>query len=339
MSAAKVPCRGCGVEILPTTARDTGGLCAPCALGRRTVREDFAAVRRQWNRLIVTSSAPAATDYAKRYASGDYEGVWNALHQLDLRKPIATAIYDDAVACVRATMRRVRANVEHLVHALTNIGYEFHQPDRAHVRPSEEDRKVLAAIKQQYGPLPLSLRLFYEEVGAVDFQQSPSQLVRDSHECEAPTSPLTTLGEEDPLVVCSVQDLMAQIAANLPRLSRRYSDPPGTERLTCCLAPDLFSKANCSGGEGYLVYLPEPAVDFPLIGMWLDEVDPYQPADQYPYMMEGGYSSEFFVSHLRSCFHAAGFRGRIAFEPEDTLRRQRPSWDVLHNIARQLLPI
>jgi hypothetical protein len=287
----------------------------------------------------VTSSAPAATDYANRYESADYEGVWNELHHLDLRKPITTAIYDDVVECVRATMRRVRANVEYLVHALTNIGYAFHHPDHSHVRPSEEDRRVLAEIEEQYGPLPLSLRLFYEEVGAVDLRQSPSQLVRDSHECEAHPSPLTTLGEEDPLVVCSVQELMAQIAANLPCLSRRYSDPPGTERLTCCLDPDLFVKADCSGGEGYLVYLPEPSVDFPLIGMWLDDADPYQPADQYPYMMDGGYSSEFFVSHLRSCFQTAGFRGRIDLEPEDTLRRRRPSWDVLHNIACQLLPI
>jgi hypothetical protein len=39
------------------------------------------------------------------------------------------------------------------------------------------------------------------------------------------------------------------------------------------LAPDECHKANYSGAEDYHVYLPEPAVDFPLVGAWVGTPD------------------------------------------------------------------
>lgn len=47
---ARVPCRECGAEILPTTAEATGGLCMPCKQGRRKQLEAAKLARQEEQR-------------------------------------------------------------------------------------------------------------------------------------------------------------------------------------------------------------------------------------------------------------------------------------------------
>src|SRR5690242_8536974 len=106
MSNAKVPCRVCGVAIQTWTAARTGGLCMPCSEGGRPVPEDFEQVRRRWGRKVVPGAARRPTRFAERYEAGERGAVWNELHRLDLRRRTSQEAFDDAVVCVRLTMRR-----------------------------------------------------------------------------------------------------------------------------------------------------------------------------------------------------------------------------------------
>jgi hypothetical protein len=312
-------------------------LCAPCSEGRKTVPEDFQEVRRRWSREIVAGGAQGRSRFADRYEGGARTAVWDELHRLDLRRPTPEEVLAEIVACVRLTMRRVRANFECLVDGLPGLGYEFWCPEDAHVPPSPDDLTTLAAVEAGYGPLPLTLRLFYEEVGSVDLRQSIDQIVYEDDNRRATTSPVRTLGEYDPLFVTPLARLAQSAERDLPRLSRPFGEPPGGARLRCWLAPDMFDKANRSGGEDYHVYLPEPAVDFPLVGAYLEDAEPIlDNEDLYPPLGELG-ACEFFLSHLRRSFDNGGFRG--SFNPSGTGPRRGAEWEPLRELAARLLPV
>ena len=308
----------------------------PCSMGNRPEPEDFPKVRRRWSRKIKAQGKGRRTRFLERYEAGDREGVWDELHTLDLRRSTSMQVFDEAEACVRLTMKRVRSNIEHLARALAGPGYEFRSPEHVHVQPTPADLAALAVLEELYGPLPLTLRLFYEEVGSVDFRQNPDQMVRDDA-LRATASPLLTLGEHDPLFVTTPTDLAERAACELPRLTRPFGEPPGNARLLCWLAPDEFHKANYSGGEDYHVYLPEPAVDFPFVGVSLDHPDPILANEnQYPPRDDFG-PSEFFLSYLRRSFLNGGFRGQS--NPDGEGPRLAPQWEPLQQIAAQLLAV
>lgn len=336
MPTDKVSCKQCGDAILPTTAAKTEGFCMPCKNGARTVLEDFDVVRQKWRRCIV-SVTDSASNFTERYLAGDMEAVWSEMHRLDLREPTAEETLNDVTECVRLAMRRIRSNIECLIRALDELGYKFWFPNRVHVPPSSTDLESLRQLEETCGPLPLTLRIFYEEVGSVDLRQSQEQLIKWQDPNRERASMLELLGEEDPLVVFPVSELADEVRNELPRLSRNFFDPPGSSRLYCCLAPDEFHKANYSGGENYNVYLPEPSVDFLLVGAWLDSPEESASNEsQYPVSRDYG-PSEFFMSHLRKCLQGAGFRGRA--DVDNFSEREPPKWEPLAEIARDLLPV
>ena len=176
-------------------------------------------------RLTMSTRNSIRKSYLDRYLAGEHERVWDELFRLG-PTVIEQPLYDDAVAVVRETMRRVRANIEQLVVRLARIGFTFgydHRiqqmlSERSHVgmwqdylearqwsyrqspvflpaRLQEELRLELRGLgledveedilgdiapipdmkanilklDQQLGPLPLALRVWYEEVGAVNF--------------------------------------------------------------------------------------------------------------------------------------------------------------------------
>jgi hypothetical protein len=80
-------------------------------------------------------------------------------------------------------------------------------------------------------------------------------------------------GEYDPLYVTPIAKLAGDAERELAGLSRNVQHPAGSARLKCWLAPDECHKANYSGAEDYHVYLPEPAVDFPLVGACVGKPD------------------------------------------------------------------
>jgi hypothetical protein len=106
--------------------------------------------------------------YLDRYRLGEHEQVWEELLALGglIRQP---PLYDQALAVARETMTRARANIELLVPRLNALGYRFAHPDRAFVPADEETRRLAEQVEKRAGPMPLSLQVWFEDVGEVNF--------------------------------------------------------------------------------------------------------------------------------------------------------------------------
>jgi hypothetical protein len=241
-------------------------------------------------------------NWLQRYRSGDREEVWTELVALGSSVRNADVV-NEAAAVARETMARARENVEELHKRLQKLGYEFQYPDQVYIPPTAEGRRRLDQLESRIGPMPLSLRAFYEVVGTVDFTQSWTQLVQYNRPERKSSPELLYLGEYDPLVVGPLDE----------------KPEPGSESGHYFLAADEFHKANYSGGESYQVVLPDPRADFPISGMY--GVD------------------EFLVPYLRATFVGGGFRGRIRAVSEDRCVKDAPNLAITAELARDLLPI
>ncbi len=126
------------------------------------------------------------TSFLERYRAGEYEQVWDELVTLG-EQVHEEPLYSGAVAVARETMRRVRHNILLLIPRLRDLGYVFGHawavPQGAltaqHVvefareyppldPPAANTAHLLAEVERRAGPLPLSLRAFYEIVGGVN---------------------------------------------------------------------------------------------------------------------------------------------------------------------------
>src|SRR3981081_965409 len=121
-----------------------------------------------------------------RYVQGYHQEVYDELqamgHHLYEDHP-----YEDVLAVAREIMRRVRSNIEILIARLSTLGYQFGKgfwedfddlspQERAIIKqdipvfraPSSQTAKSVAELARLVGPLPLSLKCWYEEVGCVN---------------------------------------------------------------------------------------------------------------------------------------------------------------------------
>jgi hypothetical protein len=115
---------------------------------------------------------------------------------------------------------------------------------RAHVPPGPQARKHLARLEKMVGMLPLSLRVFYEVVGAVDWMgRHPILTPERSSICA------------DPLVVFPLEDALEEC-------QQRMEDE-GEAFIT--IAPDDLHKADTSGGEPYEIAVPDLCADAELL--------------------------------------------------------------------------
>jgi hypothetical protein len=222
-----------------------------------------------------------------------------------IREP---SLFPDPYAVAKETMTIARRNVELLVARLTKVGYRFNCPESVHVAPTEDTPKEIEQIEARLGPLPLSLRAFYEVVGSVDFVQSWKQLIHYHKKERDSATEIEVLGEEDPLVVAP----LSLIGDEKPKRGGR---------VYFCFAPDEFHKANYSGGENYHVWVPDPRADFEIVGMY--EIE------------------ETFVEYLRASFAYGGFRGRVECLPDDEsrCRKNTPKLEVVQSLAKGLAPL
>jgi hypothetical protein len=173
-----------------------------------------------------------------RYVRGECEKVWSELVALGpaVRQDPHAA---DALAVAFETMQRVASNVRTLVERLRGMGYRFATPAAAHVFPTAKTIKQIVRLEKTFGPLPLSLRAFYEVVGAVDFI--------GHHPSIAPASGSTC---PDPIVVYGVEDAIAELDG---------SDEEETSAIA--IAPDDLHKANTSGDDPYEIAVPDLRAD------------------------------------------------------------------------------
>lgn len=229
--------------------------------------------------------------FLERYRSGEFEQVWDELRHLGhrVRTP---PLFADAQGVARETMRRARANIERLIPRLEDLGFRFaYEPDSAkrvpawwgdsepvYEPPRTHADRFLNVAELTVGPLPLSLRAWWEVVGSVNFI---------GMHADWPDIDVT-----DPIVVGPVEML-----EGIAEKHREWLKEVEEENLSDCpfgvdIAPDNYHKANCSGGSPY-------SVEFPCVN-----------ADG---LFDGGPMT--FVQYLRNAFRWGGFPGFAGVEP------------------------
>jgi hypothetical protein len=180
-----------------------------------------------------------------RYQAGAHAEVWQELVSLGsaVREDPHAA---DALAVAYETMRRVNANVRTLVERLTAMGYTFsnNPGDSSYVAPAADVHKRILAFEKDFGALPLSLRAFYEVVGAVNLIGSHATI--DPKHGTVATDPLLVYGLDEGLVEYDEDDEDSRPSA-----------------LT--IAPDDLHKANTSGGAPYEMAIPDLRADGELV--------------------------------------------------------------------------
>jgi hypothetical protein len=177
-----------------------------------------------------------------RYTTGAHEEVWKELLALGsaIREDPHAA---DALAVAYETMRRVRANVETVTARLQAFAYQHALETTLHQPPGPKTRKLIARLEKKAGVLPLSLRAFYDVVGAVDWTgHHPTIAPRESGV------------PPDPLVVWPIEIAVEQ--------SDFGEDGDETRIL---IAPDEVLKAGDAGGDAFTMEAPNPRADGKLI--------------------------------------------------------------------------
>jgi hypothetical protein len=136
--------------------------------------------------------------------------------------------------------------------------------------PGAHAAEELDALEAQVGgPLPLSLRAWYELVGGISFMGSHETL-NSNNESD---------GLADPLVITPLSGVIGMLGGE---------DEEDEEGVLLELAPDVFHKADISGGAPYSIRVPNPAADA-------------------PFLYEGNNTN--FVPYLRRAFAWGGFPG------------------------------
>jgi hypothetical protein len=239
-----------------------------------------------------------------RYIAGEYEQVWNELCLLgpDVRKP---PYFDDAIAVARETMRRVRSNCEMLIPRIQGLGWRFGYEwagkwaakDVAQQPPllgEPAAHAFLSSIEANNGSLPISLRSFYEIVGAINFVGTPF---------DRPSWPGVEDGL-DPLYVAGVEQAFGHRRFETDGKSPPHTISTGDALVTPWLgeveiAPDFLHKYFISGVGSLNIQIPATAADVPLM------------FEDGPLQVEG--RDLTLVRYLRYAMEGGGF---LAFMPD-----------------------
>ena len=137
-------------------------------------------------------------------------------------------------------MRRVDANLRTVVRHLESMGYVFKA--KPHVPPASDVRKNLDTFEKEAGPLPLSLRAFYQIVGEVNLLGRHPAL-----------SPRTGEVAPDPLLVYRFEEGLVEY------------DEEDDAPWAITIAPDDLHKADTSGGDAYEMKVPDSRADGELL--------------------------------------------------------------------------
>jgi hypothetical protein len=230
--------------------------------------------------------------FLKRYHQGEYQQVWDELDALGagVRED---AVHPEATAVARETMQRVRHNIEVVIPRLEVLGYQFgyawvqqrpsmddawvgEQPERF-IPPSQETPQRLKRFEELVGAIPLSVRAFWSEVGAVNLVGEHSRWEElfqryTPRELEPPNL--------DPLFVEGLSKHLLDLYI--------HEHAQGEALFPLPLAPDAYHKYNISGSGGYEIALPDASADAPLLNEWHHTT---------------------FVNYLRVCLHYGGLPG------------------------------
>ncbi len=223
--------------------------------------------------------------YLQRYQEGEHESVWADLVALGpaIRDE---PVYTEALAVAHAMMTRVRHNIEVLLERLRELKYRFLSRHASDIwrQPDAERRSILDAIEQQYGPLPIVLRAWYDIVGEVSLAGSHPKL---NHHVGYKRS-LALRPEEpfsDPLELEIWDDAICSFYRQ-PTRQAAYTIPP----FSFYVASNVDTKAGYSGSQDYHIMIPATGFDTPIFA--------YLP-----------WTGMFLRPYLRTCFAWGGFPG------------------------------
>jgi len=212
----------------------------------------------------------------QRYCAGEHEQVWTELmeYQAKVRQE---PLFLEAMQVARETMTRAKKNIELLKNRLVRIGYQFAYPDEVIVPPEPDVAAKIARLERCAGPLPLSLRAWYEIVGSVNF-------IGAHPEWEARHS-------NDPLVVDPLAFALEEYREWWESCAEFGAEEMAPYAVP--VAPDEMHKATISGTPPssvviYNIPLPSPTADAVL------REEPHRTT---------------FVNYLRTCFRWGGFPG------------------------------
>jgi hypothetical protein len=189
------------------------------------------------------------SNFLARYRAGEHEAVWREL-QLSA---LDNAVRSEAEEVASEIMRRVARNADRLAQRLVEGGWEA-LTGELRASPDPDDSRFVQEVEQLTGaPVPISLAVFWKNVGGIDFVWN-YKLGKDAPRLCGDIP----LDEADPLYVDAARYLFY-------RLAEWREEPPNLaagEAWDLELAPDYLHKANISGGAPYGVALPAHAVDF-----------------------------------------------------------------------------
>lgn len=216
----------------------------------------------------------ANSSLLERYKNGQHEDVWDELRSHEV---ISGDLREEAMAVAVETMTRVGNNVNLIAGRLEKAGWTPQNSYRE--MPDDTDLTFFSEAEKKSGaPMPVSLEAFWKVVGGVDF-------VWDYRSGAEPPKlgPNLQMDEMDPLLIYS-GDVMHHMFDEWDEMD--FPEEGEDECFSIWLAPDHFHKANISGGDPYVIYVPFRGAD-PIV----ENEDHELP----------------FVDYLRHCFRFGGF--------------------------------
>lgn len=228
-----------------------------------------------------------------RYNAGEFEEVWNEIRS---PKRIDGDFREEVLEVAEATMFRVRDNTNLITERLYERGWLALLAEYSDLRttPSSDDAAVFERIVEiAECPIPPSLLAFWKIVGGINWVWD-----YDHHEPAPDLGVDLQLEVMDPLCIYPAAVMPYRFEEWIEQKNRH--DPDLIDPFLIELAPDLFHKANYSGGMSYCILLPFSGAD-PIL-------------DYEKHALP-------FVDYLRLCFRWAGFPGLEDHADRSDVRR------------------
>ncbi|MBX9690081.1 MAG: hypothetical protein K2X27_25445 [Candidatus Obscuribacterales bacterium] len=226
-------------------------------------------------------------DFLKRYESGDY-GVWNEILSQAGAVVADEELYAEAKSVATAIMGRVKTNANTVRKTLLKAGMSL-----APTQSGPLSDAGLSFLTNRFGPLPLSLDVFYKTIGAISLTADDYDYGDNELEAKDNIDMLTL----DPLIVepatifeWAVDEYDEQFA----------EDDEENNPFALFICADFLHKADISGGEPHTVYIPASTPE--------NQLDPFVNTD------EGAMP---FIEYLRHYFKWGGFSGLAVMEVLD----------------------
>jgi hypothetical protein len=221
-----------------------------------------------------------------RYINGeDGRAVYTDIHSLG-KDAFTVAHFEDIQNVLIETFNRVAFNLNVIFSELKKLNYAFKSEfqcnlDRPLLAPLPNTHKLLIELEEavkDFGYIPLSLRLFYEIVGSVDFGWDYENKPELLWSCA------------DPLQINSLDDLVSYVAdGDWATYMEEGLDTGDSLDAYLEVAADYLHKDNISGGPPYSIQITrEPSID----SLFLNEGN-----------------ETTFIGYLRICMENCGFPG------------------------------